>query len=81
MATTESTLGEWKYQIEHRRGIGRRVNWYNPPPAGTELLATFDEPVTVDEIDMVGMVVYTRKGDGHQMVAFPSDLRVPDLER
>ena len=78
MATTESALGEWKYQMEHRRGMGHRINWHNPPPPGTELLATFDEPVVVDEIGMAGMVVCTRKSDGHQMVAFPSDLKVPN---
>lgn len=79
MATIESALGEWKYQIEHQRGMGRRINWRNAPPPGTELLATFDEPVVVDGIGMAGMVVCTRKSDGHQIVVFPSDLKVPSV--
>jgi len=78
MAITESALGEWKYQHEHRRGVGSRINWHNPPPPGTELIATFDEPVTVDEIGMAGMVVHTRKSDGFQGASFPWDLKVPN---
>lgn len=78
MATTETALGEWKYQIENRRGLGYRINWYNAPPEGTELLATFDEPVTVDGVGMAGMLECTRKSDGCQIVAFPHDLKVPN---
>ncbi|MEW6314321.1 MAG: hypothetical protein AB1513_09830 [Pseudomonadota bacterium] len=80
MAITEGSLGEWKYQHEHRRGYGSRINWHNPPLAGAELLTTFDEPVMVDEIGMAGMVVCTRKSDGHQLAAFPWDLKVPNAE-
>lgn len=77
MATTEGRLGQFEYTHEHRRGMGHRVEWKNPPPAGTELLATFDDLVVVDEIGPAGMVVYTRKSDGFQGCAFPQDLKVP----
>lgn len=78
MAITECALGEWKYQIENRRGKGYRIIWHNPPPNGTELLGTFDEPVTVDEIGWAGMIVHTRKRDGFQGCSFPGDLKVPN---
>lgn len=78
MPITEGSLGEWKYQHEHRRGFGSRIIWHNAPPVGTELIATFDEPVTVDEIGRAGMVTCTRRSDGFQMAAMPWDLKVPN---
>lgn len=77
MAITEGNLGEWEYRHENRRGMGHRILWKNSPPAGVELLATFDDPVVVDEIGMAGMVVHTRKSDGIQGASFPWDLKVP----
>ena len=79
MATTTGKLGEFEYTHEYRKGYGHRVIWNNPPPAGTELLATFDEPVVVDEIGPAGMVVHTRKSDGFQGMSFPHDLKVPNV--
>lgn len=76
MTTTTGKLGEFEYTHEHLKGYGHRVTWTNPPPAGTELLAPFDEPVVVDEIGPAGMVVHTRKSDGFQGMSFPHDLKV-----
>lgn len=72
----EGKLGEWAYTIEVVRGLGRRCTWHNPPPAGTKLLATFDELVTVDEVGLAGMLHVTNAA-GIQSGHFPGDLKVP----
>lgn len=73
---SKGMLGEFQYTHEHRRGVGHRITWNNPPPAGTKLVYQGDQ-VTVNEIGMAGMVVYTRKKDDFQCVAFPWELKFP----
>ena len=81
MKTQIGKLGEFQFTHEYHNGYGHRVIWNNPPPAGTVLLSTFDEPVVVDEIGPAGMIVHTRKSDGFQGMSFPQDLKMPDLEQ
>lgn len=73
---SKGLLGEFEYTHEFRRGIGHRISWRNPPPAGAKFVNGRDL-VAVDEIGMAGMISVTRKSDGFQCLVFPWDLKLP----
>lgn len=74
---SKGMLGEFEYLHIFQRGLGHRIDWLNPPPAGTRMV-NHGEPVTVDEIGMAGMLAVTRKSDGVQSLVFPWDLKLPE---
>jgi len=73
----QGKLGQFEYSIQIRMGLGRRVVWKNPPPAGTVLYTSWGSaPVVVLRIGLAGKVEYKDQATGSEGAAYPGDLKI-----